>query len=637
MGNTIQRGSLDMSKYKKEATFQETPTLTYDMLQSVVDINDKVLTKDITSVTQQLNPASQLELLKKIQSQPFWLTLIRFDESKSLNEKANIMHTKISAHTLENEIQALKRGNLQPQIKNCWFIVTNLLLAVMDMEHRLDFHDSLTTKNIFLNADRTLAILNPLFKQSLLQQMLADVVGPSKNCRIWKEDFEKSYYARMTAIEDTKDILLRNIHCVQQNKVQKMCESVGLVGLCLITLTTEQSFMIPESNSLDWDKITDTFEFLEQTFPDKELLGLIRQMILDAPKSLIASYDIFTEAKLKLMTDGFRTSNFICADQIRANDLVNELKSLNSKYSINLNKQSKHGNRPKNIQEMPLPKWIPATHPVPGYVAPSPAAKVNQIYRPRENEFFNQSFQGQPKLIEPFNKVEIEGKSLPVHESVVQEDWVHSRLPVINPTAPRDGANLGNERTIAQSVPMDKSDPKPEYHTDLNRDAVDQKEIRLAEDSVPAIKLEMLPLFKNVTGVSSTGFDHKKLPDSTVTANAHPNPLQKGTPSLNSYHRCSIPGHSSCYTDYRTSHDYLKLSCKLCHKAHCSSCLCVAQACLCGKYNCGVTCLTGLRPHSYCHLRGASECKLNPAPSVLYYDEPYYGRLDYRSGLWYHH
>ena len=147
MGNSIQKGSLDMSKYQKEGSIQDSPTLTIDVLQNVQDINDRVLSKDITSVVRQMSPANQLEILKKIQTQPNWFTFIRFDEWSQNQERMNIIHTKISNSSLDKEIVALRQAGLQPNPKNCWFLMTNLLLAVMDMEHRLDFFQSLSTKN----------------------------------------------------------------------------------------------------------------------------------------------------------------------------------------------------------------------------------------------------------------------------------------------------------------------------------------------------------------------------------------------------------------------------------------------------------------------------------------------------------
>jgi hypothetical protein len=678
MGNALQKGSLDMSKYTKEASFQDTPTLKVDLLQNNMEINDKVLSKDITSVIMQMSPAIQIEVLKKIHSQPYWFTLIKFDEWNFGIDKGTIIHTKISGHTLEDEIHALKRGSLQPQIKNCWFIVTNLLLAVMDMEHRLDFHQDLKSKHIYLNPDRTMTILNPFIRQSHLDKFLQDVVYPSKSCRGWKPEFEQSYYSRMCAIDETKDPYLRDVHCIEQNKVQKMCESVGLIGLCLTTLNTENDFMVSESQNLDWDKITETFEMLEQSFSDKEFISLIRQMLLDAPKSLIALYECFTEAKLKLMTDGFRCSNFICADQIKANDLLNELRSLNAKYTINLNKKSKHGNKPIQIYDMPLPKWMPSTHPVPGHVAPS---KEDLFYRHIENTMSRMPPQVHHKPLESIFEVNKEYSIPQNHQSNIQDQLPKQPASFLHASQVHQ-FSMENIETKKPARVVTGAYEQTSFVEPFIR-PTHENQLTNFGNIVAASKLEILPRFRIEAGNSNSPYKHRDNPSPAVNFSPYEyNPLQKDTPSINVFHKCNnsdrksnidtelsmikrqieigtIRNRVESYGKYgndvearnkindlerrqknlecQQHHDNIKPSCTGCNKNHYNSCCCVVKSCLCGNYNCGASIYTGLRPHSYCDLtRYLIDSRLRPAPGILYYDDPYYGKQNYRSGLWYH-
>ena len=329
MGNAIQKGSLDMAKYQKELTIQETPTLSIDLLQNTKEVNDKVLAKDITSVVRQMSPANQLEILRKIHSQPYWFTLLKFDEWTNNNEKVNMIHTKISAHSLDNEISALRKGSLQPQIKNCWFVVTNLLLAVMDMEHRLDFHQNLSTKNVYLNSDRTMTILNPYMRDSHLQKILEDVVIPAKNCPDWKTEYEESYYARVADLQSNQR--LSDVHFVHQNYVKDMVKSVGLITLAFVCRRKDNEYYVDSSikgvqGSINNELISKDLNMIDERCVDPDLTDFLEYIIKYEPSSAIELGSILTTPQYTKMMSSLKDSHLVCPDPELADILLMEMK-----------------------------------------------------------------------------------------------------------------------------------------------------------------------------------------------------------------------------------------------------------------------------------------------------------------------
>ena len=332
MGNSIQKGSLDMSRYQKEGSVQDTPTLTIDVLQNMQDINDRVLCKDITSVVRQMSPANQLEILKRINSQPDWFTFIKFDEWSQNQEKVNIIHTKISNSSLDKEIVALRQSNLQPNPKNSWFILTNLLLAVMDMEHRLDFFQSLSTKNIYLNADRSLTILNPYFRDSHLQKILEDVVIPAKNCPGWREEFGQSYYARMAAIDSNKQ--LADLHYIHQNYVKDMLRAVGVIVLAFLMRRDESGYytnnrLANVKVNLKYDLISNDLNFLDQGGADPDLIDLLEYILKYEPTSAVELGKFLNEAQYNKMLTCMRDATILCSDPKILRELFLDIKGFN--------------------------------------------------------------------------------------------------------------------------------------------------------------------------------------------------------------------------------------------------------------------------------------------------------------------
>lgn len=351
MGNFIQKGSLDMSKYRKEGSVQDTPTLTIDVLQNITDINDRALCKDITSVVRQMSPANQLEILKKISSQPDWFTFIKFDEWNQNQERMNVIHTKISNSSLDKEIVALRQSNLQPNAKNCWFLLTNLLLAVMDMEHRLDFFQSLSTKNIYLNSDRSMTILNPYFRDSHLQKILEDVIIPAKNCPGWREEFGQSYYARMAAIDSNKQ--LSDLHYVHQGYVKDMLKSVGVIMLAFLSRRDENGYYsdTPGDNAKSWqlryDVLNGDLNVLDQNGVDPDMVDIIEYLLKYEPSSAIEFGRLLNEAQYNKMLTCMRDATIVCADPKAVKKLFFDIKGFNPydpkfshKVSLQRNTQS---------------------------------------------------------------------------------------------------------------------------------------------------------------------------------------------------------------------------------------------------------------------------------------------------------
>lgn len=364
-----------MSKYQKEGSIQDSPTLTIDVLQNVQDINDRVLCKDITSVVRQMSPANQLEILKKIQTQPNWFTFIRFDEWSQNQERMNIIHTKISNSSLDREIMALRQSGLQPNPKNCWFLMTNLLLAVMDMEHRLDFFQSLSTKNIYLNGDRSMSILNPYFRDNHLQKILEDVIIPSKNCPGWREEFGQSYYARMAAIESNKQ--LADLHYVHQNYVKDMLRSVGIIVLAFLSKRDESGYYVNDrSNSskigLRNDIVTGDLNMLDQVGVDSDLVDLLEYILKYEPPSAVEMGPLLNEAQYNKMLTCMKDATLVCSDPKAARDLFLEIKGYNQydpKYKHNVPIRTRNSNMPS---VGPNPNYqLP-----PGFVEADPAFKV---------------------------------------------------------------------------------------------------------------------------------------------------------------------------------------------------------------------------------------------------------------------
>src|SRR3990167_5969187 len=104
MGNYIQRAEIDLNKYTVTEILNEESGVEISRHQNLSNPLDIILTKDISDVVSQMPPNLQLEVLKRIEQQPLWWTLLKFDEFQRNHQIVNIVMTGISQINLEAEV-----------------------------------------------------------------------------------------------------------------------------------------------------------------------------------------------------------------------------------------------------------------------------------------------------------------------------------------------------------------------------------------------------------------------------------------------------------------------------------------------------------------------------------------------------
>ena len=329
MGNYIQRAEIDLNKYTVTEILNEESGVEISRHQNLSNPLDIILTKDISDVVSQMPPNLQLEVLKRIEQQPLWWTLLKFDEFERNHQIVNIVMTGISQINLEAEVVSLRSTGMAPSSTNSWFILTNLLLAVVDMEHKLEFNEHISMKNIYLNFDKSLTMLNPYLRDSHLKKALQDIIKPVSLCQNWKHEYSYNYFARLQDLEKNRE--MKAIHFVHQNYITDMLKNVALAMLGLLTLRSDTEFVLnPERKTakaqLNTELIQQLFKQLDEAGYDPDMIDLLEYILNYEPKSAIELGAKIQEKQHTKMMQSFRESNFLCSDPETAKRLLPNLR-----------------------------------------------------------------------------------------------------------------------------------------------------------------------------------------------------------------------------------------------------------------------------------------------------------------------
>ena len=424
MGNYIQRAEIDLQNYSVTEILKEEGGLEISRLQNLSEPREILLTKEITDVVSQMPESYQLEVLRRIEQQPLWWTLLKFDEFARASQTVNLMITNISQINLEAEIMSLRSTGMSPSITNSWYILTNLLLAVIDMENKLEFNEHISMKNIYLNTDKSLTMLNPYFRDSHLKKALQDIIKPISLSTSWKPEYSSNYFARLDDL--SKNPEMRAIHFVHQNYVADMLKSVALAMLGLLSLRSDSEFVLnPEKKKikteLNMNLINQLFKQLDDAGFDGDLLDVLEYIINYEPRSAIEFCIKLQERQYSKMITSFKESTFVCSDPEAARRLLPYLRGQNPydpnvAFQVSTSSQNTgflgQGQRPAQptVPAPPLlgPSW--GNPPILPQVKPSRVAQETAVLDTAtayNNRVSTNANENEPKTLQPADKLNV--------------------------------------------------------------------------------------------------------------------------------------------------------------------------------------------------------------------------------------
>ena len=192
-------------------------------------------------------------LLESILRQPTWYSLIKLNEVRQRGEfkGSRQAFTKISGMNLEVFISPQP-----PEVRKsiAWFVFTNLFLATMDMEHRLEFHNMLTMKTIYISSEGFLFFLNPYILSSYLDRIDADLFQPALAMgQAWKPEYQNDYYRRIKDLNGNDS--LRDVHYANRESIRQTLISVALVTLGTLAGKSDESYVFPKTDQINEIKL----------------------------------------------------------------------------------------------------------------------------------------------------------------------------------------------------------------------------------------------------------------------------------------------------------------------------------------------------------------------------------------------
>lgn len=244
----------------------------------------------------------------------------------------NLVHTKISGQTVVEEVVALRMAGLKSDPSNSWFLMSTLLLAIMDMEHRLEMHQSLGMRNIYFNPDRTVTILNPYFRDAHLIRILEDIIVPILHADNWKPEYSQSYHSRVQDLN--KNPALKAIHFVHQNYVTDMLKSAALIVLGMISLRLDEEYIVDikkntNRNNLNYAIINADLDAADNNGGDSDLIDLLEFILKNEPPSAIELAKLVNEDQFAKIYKSMTEGTLVCSDPPRAKELLREFRHSN--------------------------------------------------------------------------------------------------------------------------------------------------------------------------------------------------------------------------------------------------------------------------------------------------------------------
>ena len=331
MGNFIQKGHINLNDYETKATIDEGEHSKFTIHTNKSNEDDFLLLKDISLLTEMMQTDCQAEILDRILNQSYFFSLLRLDQWQENNQRTTVMHTRITPKTLEQETLNLRAKNAIAEPQVAWAILGNLLMAVMDMEHKVEFHRAITMKSIYFNANSTINIINPYFRDSHVRQALKDIIKPILESPSWKPEYSSDYFARVEDLDDNDS--MRMIHNDHQHKVRHMLKSVVYVVLGLLTHFIDDDFFDDsnDSNRVNYTKVNAAIEVLDKLEYDSDIVDLIEHVLKYEPKSSIVLVESMTERQYHKMYRGLRSKEIVCPDPVRVEEMLRGL-DINNAY-----------------------------------------------------------------------------------------------------------------------------------------------------------------------------------------------------------------------------------------------------------------------------------------------------------------
>lgn len=198
--------------------------------------------------------------MEKILSQPTWYTFIKLNQGRQGVQFKGTKQafTQINGVNLRDYSQVLTPVNKD---NYGWFVFTNLLIAVMDMEHRLDFHSKLSLDTIYISSDHFMYILNPYMLNGYLQKIRRDLVDPALAMKqSWKPEYEQDYFERVKDLNYNTG--LKEIHNSNRNNIRQTLQSAALVTLAFLSQTDDKQYFTttPEGMVVNSQLVTEKLD-----------------------------------------------------------------------------------------------------------------------------------------------------------------------------------------------------------------------------------------------------------------------------------------------------------------------------------------------------------------------------------------
>lgn len=272
MGNSLDNGEYDLSKYQIIHTLRD-EVANFDVLRDDEHPQEFLITKDFKEIYDQHDERMWKHVIERISQQPNWYTLMKFQRVvQSRDFEQYIGMTKVYVHTLAFEVQENRKANRVASDDRVWAVFTNLFLATMDMEHRLDFHNTLGMDTIFIDESNQILISNPYMRDRHLRQIMEHIIEPAHAMGVnWKPDYEKRLDSRLRDLESNQQ--LRAIHKENQIHIQDTLKCLALIALGLLNNRSDSEYLTFHSSgrhlsNLKRDLITADIQVCYQFYPE---------------------------------------------------------------------------------------------------------------------------------------------------------------------------------------------------------------------------------------------------------------------------------------------------------------------------------------------------------------------------------
>ena len=326
MGNFIQKGKLNLNDFEQALQIEEAPGINFTVHKNKKNDEDLLLLKEISHVVQMIPADCQAEMLQRILTQSGFFSLLRFDQFRQNRQQQVVISTQITPRTLETEMLRLRTADEMVDAETAWAVLTNLLLAVMDMEHKLEFHQSISMKTVFFYPNGCISIINPYFKDSHIRSISKDIINPSLESGSWKPEFSTDYFARQSLVESNE--LMRKLQNIHQQHVGDMLKDVVFVVLGLLCHTPDRDFYDLGNSGrcrVDHHRVNSCFELLDALDFDQDLLDLLEFVLKYECDSCVELFQQLTPDQLLKALHALRHKEVLCPDTERAVEMLDAL------------------------------------------------------------------------------------------------------------------------------------------------------------------------------------------------------------------------------------------------------------------------------------------------------------------------